>query len=25
VEDMEASFVDIANELRHQYNLSYRP
>ncbi|MGA3098600.1 MAG: VWA domain-containing protein [Bryobacteraceae bacterium] len=25
VEDMAQSFVDIANELRHQYNLSYRP
>jgi VWFA-related protein len=25
VEDMEQSFVDIANELRHQYNISYRP
>ena len=25
VEDMEQSFVEIANELRHQYNLSYRP
>ncbi len=25
VEDMAQSFVEIANELRHQYNLSYRP
>jgi len=25
VEDMEQSFENIANELRHQYNLSYRP
>lgn len=25
VEDMEQSFVNIANELRHQYNLLYRP
>ncbi|HXB70280.1 MAG TPA: VWA domain-containing protein [Candidatus Acidoferrales bacterium] len=25
VEDLEQSFENIANELRHQYNLSYRP
>jgi Ca-activated chloride channel family protein len=25
VEDLEVSFDNIANELRHQYNLSYRP
>jgi|SRR5712692_7263686 len=25
VEDMEQSFENIANELRHQYNISYRP
>jgi Ca-activated chloride channel homolog len=25
VEDLEQSFVNIANELRHQYNISYRP
>src|SRR3954463_3611480 len=25
VEDMEQSFENIANELRHQYNLSYKP
>ncbi|MGD0500802.1 MAG: VWA domain-containing protein [Bryobacteraceae bacterium] len=25
VEDLSQSFVDIANELRHQYNISYRP
>jgi Ca-activated chloride channel homolog len=25
VEDLETSFVEIANELRHQYNISYRP
>ena len=25
VEDMEQSFENIANELRHQYNVSYRP
>lgn len=25
VEDLEQSFKNIANELRHQYNLSYRP
>jgi VWFA-related protein len=25
VEDLEQSFENIANELRHQYNISYRP
>jgi VWFA-related protein len=25
VEDMEQSFENIANELRHQYNIAYRP
>ena len=25
VEDLEQNFADIANELRHQYNVSYRP
>ena len=25
VEDLEVSFDNIANELRHQYNISYRP
>ena len=25
VEELEQSFQDIANELRHQYNISYRP
>lgn len=25
VEDLETSFEDIASELRHQYNLAYRP
>jgi VWFA-related protein len=25
VEDLEVSFENLANELRHQYNLSYRP
>ena len=25
VEDLEQSFKNIANELRHQYNLYYRP
>jgi VWFA-related protein len=25
VEDMEQSFENIANELRHQYNILYRP
>ena len=25
VEDLEQSFDNIANELRHQYNISYRP
>jgi hypothetical protein len=25
VEDLAQSFVEIANELRHQYNISYRP
>jgi len=25
VQDMEQSFENIANELRHQYNISYRP
>ena len=25
VEDMQQDFVDIYNELRHQYNISYRP
>ena len=25
VEELEQSFENIANELRHQYNLSYRP
>jgi VWFA-related protein len=25
VEDLDQSFENIANELRHQYNISYRP
>ena len=25
VEDLEQSFENIANELRHQYNIAYRP
>ncbi|MCL4784794.1 MAG: VWA domain-containing protein, partial [Bryobacterales bacterium] len=25
VEDLEQSFENIANELRHQYNIYYRP
>ncbi|MGA2595059.1 MAG: VWA domain-containing protein, partial [Bryobacteraceae bacterium] len=25
VEDLEQSFENIANELRHQYNIFYRP
>ena len=25
VEDLEQSFENIANELRHQYNIDYRP
>ena len=25
MEDLEQSFENIANELRHQYNISYRP
>ena len=25
VEDLEQSFENIANELRHQYDISYRP
>jgi Ca-activated chloride channel family protein len=25
VEDLEQSFENIANELRHQYSISYRP
>ena len=25
LEDLEQSFENIANELRHQYNISYRP
>ena len=25
MEDLEQSFENIANELRHQYNIAYRP